>query len=362
MPPCVKMSAGSLAIMSALVPSMLGRTDAEVLAWDTYVLRSPLSTGYHLSGWRRVIEEAFGHRTYYLAVKGHDGIMQGVVPLVFLASRGFGRFLVSLPFVNYGGLIADSPEGRPPLEACAIEQAKELNADHIELRHQEATDTTWVSTERKVSMRLPLPSSYEQLVKEFPSKLRSQVRRAHKEGMTARVGGSECLDEFYAVFSRCMRDLGTPVYAKDFFAKILEVFPKEAHICIVSHGGTPVAAGFLYGFRSSLEIPWAASDKRFNKLAPNMLLYGTVLEYACQQGFQVFDFGRSSPGSGTYRFKEQWGAQPQQLHWYYWMKDGRQVPQLNPQNPKYAIAIRVWQKLPLALANLLGPHIVKHLP
>lgn len=348
--------------MSTVVPSMLGRTNGEILAWDSYVLSSPMATGYHQSGWRRVIEESFGHRTCYLTVQGHDGALQGTLPLVLLASRGFGRFLVSLPFVNYGGLIFSSSEAQRVLEQRAVELARELHADHIELRHQALMDTAWVSTERKVSMQLSLPSSYEELVKGFPSKLRSQVRRAQKEGMTARVGGSECLDEFYRVFSRCMRDLGTPVYAKGFFAKILEVFPKEARICVVSHGETPVAAGFLYGFRSSLEIPWAASDKRFNKLAPNMLLYGTVLEYACRQGFQVFDFGRSSPDSGTYRFKEQWGAQPHQLYWYYWMKGGRPVPQLNPQNPKYALAIRLWKNLPVAVANLLGPHIVKHLP
>lgn len=359
---CLQQRAASLSIMNSLVPSILGRTEGEVLAWDSYVLNSQLSAGYHQSGWRRVIEEAFGHRTYYLAVRGQDGNIEGVVPLTLLASRGFGRFLVSVPFVNYGGMIANSPEAYRVLETHAIEQAKELNADHIELRHQQPIETAWPSSERKVSMRLPLPSSYEELVKGFPSKLRSQVRRAQKEGMSARVGGSECLDEFYLVFARCMRDLGTPVYGKGFFAKILEVFPKESRLCIVSHGDTPVAAGFLYGYRSSLEIPWAASDKRFNKLAPNMLLYGSVLEYACQQGFQVFDFGRSSPDSGTYRFKEQWGAQAHQLYWCYWMKEGRQLPQLNPQNPKYALAIRLWQNLPVAVANLFGPYIVKHLP
>jgi len=352
----------SAVIMSAFEPSILGRTDTDVLAWDTYVLKSSRSAGYHLSGWRRVIEEAFGHPTYYLSMKGQGGTIHGVVPLVLLASRGFGRFMVSLPFVNYGGLIADSQEVRSLLEAFMIEQAKALKADHVELRHEEKTDTSWVSRERKVSMRLPLPASYEELLKGFPSKLRSQVRRAQKEGMLAKIGGHEHLDAFYAVFSRCMRDLGTPVYGKGFFSKILEIFPKEARICIVSLGDQPVAAGFLYGFRSSLEIPWAASDKRFNKLAPNMLLYGSVLEYACQQGFQIFDFGRSTPDSGTYRFKAQWGAQPKQLHWYYWMKDGHPVPQLNPQNPKYALAIRLWQKLPLMVANVLGPHIVKHLP
>ena len=349
-------------LMGTLVSSDLGRADADVLAWDRYVLKSPVSSGYHLAGWRRVIEEAFGHCTYYLTARDEHGAVQGIVPLVLLASRVFGRFLVSLPFVNYGGLVATSPDAYRVLEGDAIEQAKALDAAHIELRHEWPIETGSVSTERKVSMRLSLPESYELLLKAFPSKLRSQVRRAQKEGMTARVGGIECLDEFYTVFSRCMRDLGTPVYAKGFFAKILEVFPKEARICIVSHGVVPVAAGFLYGFRSSLEIPWAASDKRFNKLAPNMMLYGTVLEYACQQGFKVFDFGRSSPDSGTYRFKEQWGAQPHQLYWYYWMGERRQVPQLNPQNPKYALAIRAWQNLPLAVANRLGPHIVKYLP
>ena len=362
MPLVVRHRRSKRSLMNTLVTSVLGRTDADVLAWDTYVLDSPRTSGYHLTGWRRVIEEAFGHRTYYLVAQDEHGTVQGIAPLVLLASRGFGRFLVSLPFVNYGGLVATSSHASQVLEGSAIETARGLDAAHIELRHEWPLETGWVSTERKVAMRLSLPESYEVLVKGFPSKLRSQVRRAQKEGMTTRIGGSECLDEFYAVFSRCMRDLGTPVYAKSFFAKILEVFPKEARICIVSHGGGPVAAGFLYGFRSSLEIPWAASDKRFNKLAPNMMLYGAVLEYACQQGFQVFDFGRSSPDSGTYRFKEQWGAQPHQLYWYYWMGQGRQVPQLNPQNPKYALAIRLWQNLPLPIANLLGPHIVKYLP
>lgn len=348
--------------MSLLIASTLGRAESDLIAWDRYVLNSPLTSGYHLSGWRRIIEDAFGHPTCYLTVRGENGTLQGILPLVFLASRGFGRFLVSLPFVNYGGIIADSPDVHRVLEAGAVEQAKAFDAQHIELRHEASLDTSWVSTQRKVSMRLPLPSSYEELLKSFPSKLRSQVRRGQKEGMTARVGGVECLDEFYAVFSRCMRDLGTPVYAKSFFGKILGVFPKDAHICVVSHQETPVAAGFLYGFRSSLEIPWAASDKRFNKLSPNMLLYGKVLEYACQQGFHMFDFGRSSPDSGTYKFKQQWGAQPHQLYWYYWMKDGREVPQLNPQNPKYALAIRLWQTLPVPVANFLGPHIVKYLP
>jgi FemAB-related protein (PEP-CTERM system-associated) len=340
----------------------LARTQAETLAWDAYVRGTPASSGYHLSGWRSVFEDAFGHRTCYLSVQGPGKTIQGVVPLVLLASRGFGRFLVSLPFVNYGGLIAESREARLLLEGAIVEQARALKADHVELRHDQPMETSWVASHRKVSMRLALPGTWEELVKAFPSKLRSQIKRAQKEGMVAKVGGREHLDAFYAVFSRCMRDLGTPVYAKRFFARILETFPQDARICVVSLGDTPLAAGFLYGYRSLLEIPWAASDRRFNRLAPNMLLYATVLEHACRQGFHTFDFGRSSPDSGTYRFKAQWGARPRQLHWYYWLEDGRPMPELNPQNPKYALAIRLWQKLPLVVTNAVGPHIVKHLP
>ncbi len=336
--------------------------EQESLEWDKYVLASSQATGYHLLGWRCIVEDSFGHPTYYLIAKDQAGEPRGSLPLVMLSSRIFGRFLVSLPFVNYGGVIGDDQSAIACLIKAAIERAHSLGARHMELRQQKPSDIELPSSQRKVSMRLELPKEPEQLWKQFPSKLRSQIRRAQKEGMAVRLGGAECLDDFYMVFSRCMRDLGTPVYSKRFFQAICEQFPKESRVCLVTLNGMPLAAGFLYGFRSILEIPWAASDKRFSRLAPNMLLYSSVLEYACREGFQFFDFGRSTPNSGTYRFKEQWGAQPHPLHWYYWIANGEELPQLNPQNPKYEFAIRMWQRLPLPVANCLGPHIVKYLP
>ncbi len=341
--------------------STLGN-EQDAFAWDQYVLGNPKASGYHLTAWRRVIQESFGHPTFYLIARDHQGNIRGVLPLAFLSSRMFGKFLVSLPFVNYGGLIADNDEAMADLREAAIDRARALKAEHIELRHTGVCDIGWASSQRKVSMRLELPAQFEALWQRFPSKLRSQIRRAQKEGMSVRFGGSECVSDFYTVFSRCMRDLGTPVYAKRFFESTLSVFSKEARICVVSLDAVPLAAGFLYGFRGTLEIPWAASDKRYSKLSPNMLLYSSILEFACKQGFQVFDFGRSTPKSGTYRFKEQWGAQPTPLYWYYWSSEGRAIPQLNPQNPKYRFAIKAWQHLPLFAANLLGPRIVKHLP
>jgi len=338
------------------------QAEDDYIQWDRYVLDHPMATGYHLTAWRRVIEEAFGHSTSYLMVKGDQGDIRGVLPLVLLSSRLFGKFFISLPFVNYGGILADGEEAKRLLLEAAVLEAKEVRASHIELRHQDMGEIGWPCSHRKVSMRLEMPSQFEVLWRGFPSKLRSQVRRAQKEGMMVRIGGREHLEEFYTVFSRGMRDLGTPVYGKNFFQAILQTFPKESRICLVSSKGVTLAAGFLYGFRNTQEIPWASSDRRYNHLAPNMLLYSSALEYACQEGFQLFDFGRSTRGSGTYRFKEQWGARPVPLRWYYWLRDSNELPQLNPQNPKYSVAIKIWQKLPLVLTKHLGPRIVKYLP
>jgi len=330
--------------------------------WDAYVIGHARASGYHLMAWRRVIERVFGHRTFYLAARDEQGQIRGVLPLVCLSSRLFGRFLVSLPFVNYGGVLADDAASQRALLERAIDLAKELKVDHVELRHEQVTGLQWPDKQHKVSMRIQLSEEFDALWKTFPAKLRSQIRRAEKEGMTFRLGRDDALEDFYAVFSRNMRDLGTPVYGKTFFAEILESFPESSRIGVVYLKDQPVAAGFLYGFRRVLEIPWASSDRRYNRLAPNMLLYSSVLKYGCEQGFRVFDFGRSTPGGGTYSFKEQWGAEPVQLHWHYWLANGGPLPDLSPSNTKFKWAISLWQRLPLFVSEHLGPSIVKFIP
>jgi FemAB-related protein (PEP-CTERM system-associated) len=337
-------------------------TPASDSAWDPYVTAHRYGTGYHLLAWRRIVENVFGHRTFYLAAKDRDGQIRGVLPLVFLSSRLFGKFLVSLPFLNYGGVLASESDSERALLERAEQIARQLGAGHIELRHGPEIGLQWIDRQHKVSMRLELPADFAALWKSFPAKLRSQIRRADKEGMTCRIGGAELLDDFYAVFSRNMRDLGTPIYGRDFFAEILKTFPGAARIGAVYLGARAVAGGFLYGFKDLLEIPWASSDRRYNRLAPNMLLYKSVLEHACEQKFRIFDFGRSTPGSGTYRFKEQWGARPVGLHWYYWLADGGAPPDLSPSNSKFRLAISVWRRLPLALSRRLGPNIVRYIP
>jgi len=333
---------------------------ADTAVWDTYVARHPESTAYHLSGWRAVIEACFGHRTFYLmATRG--GEVSGLFPLVLIDGL-VGRFLVSLPFVDYGGVLADDASTERGLVAAAIAIAREVGAKHLEVRHAHRKQLGLLSKTHKVCLRLELPDDPTRLWQRLGSKLRSQIRRPEKDGCVARIGGREDLSAFYRVFAEHMRDVGTPVYPVNFFRHILESFPDTVRLCTTFHRGKPVAAGLLVSFGSHIGIQWAASLRRYNPVGPNMLMYWTALEYACARGFRQFDFGRSSPGSGTYRFKEQWGARPSQLYWDYWLGHEGPAPELNYANPKYRSAIWLWKHLPLAVANRLGPRIIKSIP
>jgi FemAB-related protein (PEP-CTERM system-associated) len=211
-------------------------------------------------------------------------------------------------------------------------------------------------------MLLPLPQSADELWKQLPSKLRSQVKRPVREGATSVFGGVDLLEEFYRVFAKNMRDLGTPVYPRRFFRAILATFPESSSLAVVRLRGKPVAAAFLFEHRDTMEIPWASSLRTANSVGVNMQLYWSVLERAVARRMTVFDFGRSTADSGTFRFKQQWGAEPTQLYWHYWLRDGGSVPMLNPSNPRYRAAVAAWQRLPLAVANWAGPRVVKYLP
>lgn len=342
--------------------SIITNESIDAKQWDAFASTAAGASFYHLMGWKQVIEKTFSHPTFYLSAVSDSADVVGILPLAHLKSRLFGNMLVSLPFFNYGGVCAGSEDVRRALLQRAIDLATDTKADFVEIRHEDDWQQGLPRKTSKVSMRLELPASANDLWQAIGSKLRNQIQKPRKEGLRSVIGRAEQLDAFYDVFSANMRDLGTPVYPKAFFRNILERFPEQTWIGAVYSGSTPVAAGFLGGFRSRLEIPWASSLRSFNRLSPNMLLYWSCLEFACERGYGTFDFGRSTPGEGTYKFKEQWGAKPHPLYWYYWLPNGREMPQVNPKNPKYRTAIAVWQRLPLSLTRQLGPHIVKYIP
>jgi FemAB-related protein (PEP-CTERM system-associated) len=267
-----------------------------------------------------------------------------------------------MPYFNYGGVCADNEINRNQLIEEAIKIADNLGASHIELRQGEMLNNGFPYKSEKVSMKLNLPCTIDELWKSFPSKLRSQIKVSQKSSVTARIGRMEELDNFYEVFSINMGHLGTPVYPKRFFKNIIEQFPECTWICSVYIGDIPVASGFLVGFKNIMEIPWASSLRKCNKLGVNMLLYWTVLKFACEKGFTVFDFGRSTPGEGTFKFKEQWGAKPSPMPWHYWLRSNGTIPEITPRNPKYRMAIELWKRLPIQVTRFLGPHIVKNIP
>ncbi len=336
-------------------------TEGDRERWERFVETAPDSTLYHRIQWKDVVETTFGHRTYYLLAEDRNGIV-GILPLVHLKSICFGSFMVSLPYFNYGGICAQGREAHESLLKEAVELARKEKASHIELRHTENLDLKLPVKSAKASMRLDLPATPEALWDSFPSKLRSQIRKPEKANLGARVGRADELDAFYEVFCTNMRDLGTPVYSKAFFRNILERFAGSTWICTVYMGGVPAASGFLAGFKNTVEIPWASSIKRYNMHSPNMLLYWSSLKFAVEKGYRVFDFGRSTPGEGTFKFKEQWGAKPKMLYWHYWLRDGGALPEINPKNPRYNAAINIWKRLPLSITKILGPGIVKNIP
>ena len=328
--------------------------------WDSFVAEAETATHYHQYAWRYLYRDFFKKQTFYLAALKNAEIL-GVLPLVRQKSVLFGDYLISLPFVNYGGSVCPDTEVGRRLADSAVGLARKLGVAHIELRETIARPGFGSRTD-KVNMILDLPASEGELSKNLGSKRRSQIRRALRETPKVLSGGVELLDLFYLVFSRNMRDLGTPVYPKEMLQSIVRLFPADCTIVVILVHEQPVSAAFLLKSGDTIEVPWASSDRRFNHISVNMMLYWELLRFAIGVGAKRFDFGRSSIDSGTYRFKKQWGALPQTTSWNYWLSNGGELPNLSPSNRKYSGAIRVWKKLPLALANALGPHIVSHLP
>ncbi|MCA9115280.1 MAG: FemAB family PEP-CTERM system-associated protein [Planctomycetaceae bacterium] len=309
-----------------------------------------------------ILARGLGHEPLLLEAL-RNGQVTGRLPLVLVRSLLFGRFLVSLPYVSTTGIQAtEIGIGRQLIDE-AVRQAAQQKCHHLALRHEFQWSHPALTTElnSKVHMRLELPQTSEDLWNDLKASVRNQVRKGQNQNLTVRWGSAELLNDFHAVFSRNMRDLGTPVYGRKLFAEILQQFGSQAEICTVSLRDRCVAAALLVHGSGTTVVPSASSLQKFNSTNANMLMYWNLLKRAVERGQQVFDFGRSTRNSGVYRFKKQWGARPHSACWQFHVRHGA-PEQTRPESRRNQRLIRVWRRLPVCLTRIIGPRIVRGIP
>ena len=328
--------------------------------WNAYVEASTSSTMCHQFAWKDVIERVYGHRTYYLMAK-HGGKSVGILPLVLVHPPFMGSSLTSMPFMDYGGICADDAETIQWL----VDRARALMQEHashsLEMRQCDASVQLGTSRQDKVSMVLDLSAGADSIWKALPAKVRNQVRKAEKSGLTVCTGGTELLEEFYDIFVVNMRDLGSPVHSKAFFTEMCAVLGPSVKVTLVRDGSRTVGGLIALFFKDTMLVPWASSLREYFSKCPNNLLYWDAIQDGCKRGYAQFDFGRSTIGSGTYDFKKQWGAQSKQLYWQVLKVQGTADTTISSDDTKYRLALEVWKRLPTSVTRIMGPRIRKYL-
>jgi FemAB-related protein (PEP-CTERM system-associated) len=314
----------------------------------------------HVAEWFTVIRNAYGHEPLYLGAEDDAG-RRGVLPAFIVRRPVLGTVVSSMPFLDGGGPCTSSGALGDALVAQLIEEARSVGASAVELRCAQRLGVSAEPMEHKVNLVLPLPVEADRLWKQLDGSVRNQVRKAERSGLSVEFGGAEKLGDFYAIHAARMRELGSPVHARRFFSAIFDAFGGRARVALVRKGTTTIGGLIVLALGNVLAVPWASCLSQYLKLCPNMLLYWETLRNGCAQGFQRFDFGRSSRGSGTYRFKRQWGAEEEPLFWYTIRLDGRR-DRPRPSAARHAAWLTgSWRRLPLAATRRLGPHIRKYL-
>lgn len=328
-------------------------------AWDRFVDAHPQGTFFHRSGWFYVIEGAFGHRCLHYFME-RDGEITGIMPMGWLRTRLFGNSMISMPFCVYGGPLALDQETLDKLYEYAGNLFTESRADSMELRFRDpvAMPEGWVpGPDLYVTFRKQIEADHERNMKAIPRKQRAMVRKAIQNGLTSLPNRNA--DRLHAIYAESVRNLGTPVFSRKYFRLLLEVFGRDADITTVFDKETPVASVMNFYFRDEVLPYYGGGTTAARSLAANDFLYWEVMRRAADRGCRMFDFGRSKRGTGSFAFKHNWGFQEQALNYYFQLKPGTAIPEVNPTNPKYAAFIKAWKHLPLPIANAIGPRIVR---
>ncbi|MDB5415390.1 MAG: FemAB family system-associated protein [Rubritepida sp.] len=329
-------------------------------AWDAFVQATPAATFFHLAPWRQVIRRAFGHTTHY-AYAEQDGAIVGVLPLARMRTRLFGDALISTPFCVYGGPVSVTPEAAEALEAHAMDLMRKTGVPCLEFRRQHAADAGW--PERPplhYTFRRAITGDAEADMKAIPRKQRAMVRKGIQNGLRS-VSDSNT-DRLHSVYAEMVHALGTPVFSRKYFRVLAEAFPDAHDVTTVLHEDRAVAAVLNFHFREEVLPYYGGGTPAARGLAGNDFLYWEVMRRAgAERGARLFDFGRSKSGTGAFDFKRNWGFTAEPLHYCYKLREGARLPENNPSNPKYKLMIAAWRRLPLKVANIIGPSIVRGL-
>ncbi len=340
--------------------------DRQTAAWDAFVTGHPDATFFHQSAWRDVLTRAFGHRAHYLTAE-QDGAIAGVLPLIEVKTRLFGHSLMSLPFCVYGGPLTASTEAAAALAQAAMDLRAKTGARAAELRFREPpapaslpglADGAWVKRDGLyATFRKPISADHETNFKAISRKQRAMVRKGIDRGLTATADTS--IDRAHAIYAESVRNLGTPVFSRKYFRLLAETFPHHLDVVTVFDAGAPIAAVINFYWRDEVLPYYGGGTAAARGAYANDFMYWDVMRRAVDRGARMFDFGRSKEGTGAYAFKKNWGFAPSPLPYYFALGPGQAIPELNPLNPKYRLMIDAWKRLPLPIANLLGPHLVR---
>ncbi|PCJ34016.1 MAG: PEP-CTERM system-associated, FemAB-related protein [Moraxellaceae bacterium] len=340
---------------------------ADYAAWDVFVSDHMDATPYHLTAWKKAIEDAYQHTCFYLIAEQHSKIV-GILPLVKIAPPMLSGATCSLPFCDVGGILVSDEAARQPLLEKAKEFASKHTANKLNLRQSgQAIEAEQLKSDalqgQKVRMMMPLPESSSALLSGFKSKLRSQIKKSEKNGISySQANDAEAISAFYVVMQANMRLLGSPVHSKKWFESIIKHYGERAQIGLVSKDDVIVGAAIILMCGKTVTVPWASTLAEYNKYSPNMGLYWGLISYAADNDYGTFDFGRSSVGEGTFRFKKQWGATAIALDWQDYDQDGLVAPPTSSGNSKIkTLVAATWAKLPESITNMLGPMVRRYI-
>jgi FemAB-related protein (PEP-CTERM system-associated) len=326
-------------------------------AWDAFVDAMPTGTFFHRAAWSRVIARAFGHRTFYTLAE-RDGAIVGVLPLAQVKSALFGNSLISVPFCVYGGPLAVDAEARVALEAHAAVLLGQTGASAVEFREPHPVDSDWLAgPDMYVTFRKPIAADHDKNMKEIPRKQRAMVRKGIQNGLTSVA--DQNVDLLHRIYAESVRNLGTPVFSRRYFRILAEEFADCLDVVTIMDGERPITSVMNFYYRDEVLPYYGGGTAAARQRAGNDFMYWEVMRRAAGRGCRMFDFGRSKLGTGAYAFKHNWGFEPSPLHYRFKLRPGAAIPDHNPLNPKYRLFIAAWKRLPVPVANLIGPHIVR---